>query len=110
MADERIAGAVRAVGGKLEEGGNKIASDARTEAEGFLDQAAGAVQNAYGKTMDAAAESAQTVKGAAISSHDFLRKFVEEKPYTTAAIALGMGLLIGYTAHRPPPRRSWWDY
>ena len=108
MADES-AGSPRVVGGKFGENAGKIAGDVRTEAEGLLNQAAGAVQNAYGKTVDAAAEGAQTAKEVAIASHDFLRKFVEEKPYTTAAIALGMGLLIGYTAHRPPPRRSWWD-
>jgi ElaB/YqjD/DUF883 family membrane-anchored ribosome-binding protein len=94
MADER-AGTARGVGGERE--------------EGALNQATGAVQSAYSKTIDAAAEGAQTAKEAAIASHDFLREFIEENPYTTAAIALGMGLLIGYTAHRPPPRRSWWD-
>jgi ElaB/YqjD/DUF883 family membrane-anchored ribosome-binding protein len=94
MTDERK-GAFRGVEGELE--------------EGILNQAAGAVENAYSKTLEAAAEGAQTAKEVAIASHDFLREFIEEKPYTTAAIALGMGLLIGYTAHRPPPKRSWWD-
>ena len=108
MADHP-AGRASVVGGKLEEGARKVASDVSTEAETLTNQAAGAVKDAYGKAVDVAAEGAQTVKGAAIASHDFLRKFVEENPYTTAAIALGMGLLIGYTAHRPAPRRSWWD-
>lgn len=86
-----------------------IRSDVKADAEGLLNQAAGAVQGAYSKTVDAAAEGAQTAKDAAIAGHDYLRKFVENNPHTAVAIALGLGLLIGYTSHRPPPRRSWWD-
>jgi uncharacterized protein YjbJ (UPF0337 family) len=108
MADERIEGRVRAVGGKAEEGVGKIAGDTKTQVEGLVNQATGVVQDAYGKTMDAAAEGVQTVKGAAIAGHDYLRKFMEDNPHTTTLIALGMGLLIGYAAHRQPSRRSWW--
>jgi len=108
MADERIEGRVRAIGGKAEEDIGKIADDAKTQVEGLVDQATGVVQDAYGKTMDAAAEGAQTVKVAAIAGHDYLRKFMEDNPHTTTVIALGIGLLIGYAAHRQPSRRSWW--
>jgi ElaB/YqjD/DUF883 family membrane-anchored ribosome-binding protein len=59
--------------------------------------------------MDVAAEGAQTVKGAAVAGHDLLKKFMEENPHTTTAIALGIGLLIGYAVKRPPARRRWWD-
>jgi ElaB/YqjD/DUF883 family membrane-anchored ribosome-binding protein len=86
-----------------------IRGDVKTEAEGLLNQAAGAVQDAYNKTVDAAAEGAQTAKEAAIASHDYLRKFVENNPHTAAAIALGMGLLIGYMSRRPQPTRRWWE-
>ena len=109
MADERIQSTLRTIGGKVEEGLGKVADDTKTEAEGLMNQAAGAMQDAYGKTVDVAADSAQKVKGAAIAGHDFLQKFMEENPHTTTAIALGIGLLIGYAAHRQPPRRNWWD-
>jgi uncharacterized protein YjbJ (UPF0337 family) len=109
MADDRIEGTVRTIGGKVQEGLGRATGDARTEIEGHLNQAAGAVQDAYGRTKESAAEGAQTVKDAAVASHDFLRRFMEENPHTTTAIALGIGLLIGYTAHRPPPQRHWWD-
>jgi ElaB/YqjD/DUF883 family membrane-anchored ribosome-binding protein len=68
-----------------------------------------AMGNAVDKVMDVASDSAQTVKAAAIASHDFLRKLMEDNPHTTTAIALGIGLLIGYSARRQPPRRGWWD-
>jgi uncharacterized protein YjbJ (UPF0337 family) len=110
MTDDRIAGTVRNIGGRVQEGVGKVTGDTKTEVKGVMNQAAGAVQDAYGKTVDAAMEGAQTVKEATIQGHDMVRKFVEDNPYTAAAIALGVGLLIGYAAHRPPqPRRYWWD-
>jgi uncharacterized protein YjbJ (UPF0337 family) len=110
MTDDRVAGAARNFGGKVQEGVGKVVGDAKTEAKGVMNQAAGAVQNAYGKSVDAAADGAQTVKDAAIASHDFLQKFVEDNPHTATAIALGIGVLIGYAAHRPPLQaRYWWD-
>ncbi|HLQ89718.1 MAG TPA: hypothetical protein VK148_06775 [Xanthobacteraceae bacterium] len=107
MAEERIQGTVRSFGGKLEEGIGKAMT--KTEAGGLIDQAAGAVEDAYGKTKDGALEAADAVKGAAVETHDFLRKYMEDNPHTTTVVALGLGLLIGYAAHREPPRRHWWD-
>jgi uncharacterized protein YjbJ (UPF0337 family) len=109
MTDDRIAGTFRNVGGKVQEGVGKVTGDARTEMKGVMNQAAGAVQDAYGKTVDAAMDGAHAVKEAALQGHDSVRRFVEHNPYTAAAIALGIGLVIGYAAHRPPPRRHWWD-
>jgi uncharacterized protein YjbJ (UPF0337 family) len=109
MTDDRIAGTLRNVGGKVQEGVGKATGDTKTEIKGMMNQAAGAVQDAYGKTVDAAMEGAHAAKDAAIQGHDVVRKLVENNPYTAAAIALGIGLVIGYAAHRPPPRRHWWD-
>ena len=108
MADERIGGRVRATGGEAEDGIGKITDDTKAQVEGLVNPATGVVQDAYGKTMDATAESVQTVKGAAIAGHDYLRKFMEDNPHAITLIALGMGVLIGYAAHRQPSRRSWW--
>jgi ElaB/YqjD/DUF883 family membrane-anchored ribosome-binding protein len=107
MADERMG--IRPLGAKADQRGGNAAGDVRSQADGLMNQAADAVQDAYGKTIDAAVEGAKTVKGAAVASHDFLRRFMEENPHTTTVIALGIGLLIGYAAKRPPPRRGWWD-
>jgi uncharacterized protein YjbJ (UPF0337 family) len=108
MADEPM-GTVRTLGGKVEQHVGSAAGDARTQEQGMMNQAAGAVQDAYEKTVDAAVEGAQTVKGAAVASHDFLKTFMEDNPHITTAIALGIGLLIGYTIKRQPSRRGWWD-
>lgn len=82
-----------------------IRGDPKADAEGLLNQTASAVQDA----VDAAAQGAQSAKDAAIAGADILHDFVEERPYTTAALALGLGLLIGLMSSRQPPRRGWWD-
>ena len=103
MADDRLEGRVRTLGGKIEEGTGKIAGDPKMQVEGLR-----TVEDAYRKSMGAAVEGVQTVKEAAIAGHDYLRKFMEDNPHTTTVIALGIAFLIGYAAHRQPSRRSWW--
>ena len=100
---------MRNIGGNVQEGVSKVTGDTQSEVKGVINQAAGAVQDAYGKTVDAAMEGAQSVKEATIKGHDTVRKFVENNPHTATAIALGIGLFIGYAAHRQPQRRGWWD-
>jgi uncharacterized protein YjbJ (UPF0337 family) len=103
MTEDRIEGRVRNVGGKVEEDfGNAVGG-------GRLNQAAGAAQEAYRRTRDAAVEGAQSVKDAVVIGHDAIARFMEENPHTTALIALGIGLLIGYSARPPAQRRGWWD-
>jgi len=109
MADDRVSGTVRNFGGKVQEGVGKITGDTKTEVQGLVNQAAGAVQDAYGSAVDAATEGAQSVKDAAVAGHDTVKKFVEDNPHTAVAIAMGIGLFIGYSAHRQPARRYWWD-
>src|SRR5262245_37574571 len=109
MTDDRIAGTVRNLGGKVQAGVGRVAGDTKTAAQGLANQAAGAVQETYGKTADAATEGAQSVKDAAIAGHDFLKSFIEDNPHTATLMALGIGMLIGYTSRRPPQRRYWCD-
>ena len=57
MDENRLSGAARNVGGKIEEGIN-LAGDAKNQVQGKLDQATGAVQDLYGQIADAAPEAA----------------------------------------------------
>ena len=109
MSDDRLAGSVRNMGGKVQEGIGRATSDVKTEAKGFMNQAAGAAEDAYGQAVDIAKDRAQKVRDVAVEGHDFLKKFMEDNPHTTAAIALALGIFIGYAAHRPPRRHHWWD-
>jgi len=60
MDEDRISGTARNVGGKIEEGVGRLTGDARTQIQGKLDQAAGAAQDLYGQTADAARDTAVT--------------------------------------------------
>jgi len=108
MADERYPSTVRSIGEKAENAAGQVASETKTELKDLTNQAAGVVQDVYGKTKSAATDGAEAVKDAAVASHDFLKNFMEENPHTTTAIALGLGLLIGYAARGQAPRRDRW--
>jgi Predicted membrane protein len=88
MDEDRISGTARNVGGKIEEGVGRLTGDARTQIQGKLDQAAGAAQDLYGQTADAARDTAATFD-------KWLRRTIETQPYTVAIVALGIGWLLG---------------
>ena len=75
MNEDRISGTARNVGGKIEEGVGRLTGDAKTQIQGKLDQAAGAAQDLYGQTADAARDTAATFD-------KWLRNTVETQPYT----------------------------
>ena len=105
MADERYGGSVRTLGGRTD----NTSSSASDGNEGVLDQVSDTMRSAYDKTTETAMEGAEAIKDAAVAGHDFVKRFMDENPHTTTIIALGIGLLIGYAAHRPPPPRGWWN-
>jgi ElaB/YqjD/DUF883 family membrane-anchored ribosome-binding protein len=104
MAEERYGSPAHNIGGRADEGHNRSGN-----AEGVMSQVSDTVRGAYDKTLETAQEGAEAVKDAAVAGHDFVKRFMDENPHTTTIIALGLGLLIGYAAHRPPPRRGWWS-
>jgi uncharacterized protein YjbJ (UPF0337 family) len=93
MDENRISGTARNIGGKIEEGAGTLMGDAKTQLQGKLDQAAGTAQDLYGQAADTARESAAGVG-------KWLRTTIETQPYTAAAVALGIGWLLG-RLHRP---------
>jgi uncharacterized protein YjbJ (UPF0337 family) len=88
MDENRVEGTARKYGGKVEEGLGSITGDAKTRAEGALNEAAGAAQQVYGQTADMARQTATTLDS-------WLRNAIETQPYTTAFVALGIGWLLG---------------
>jgi uncharacterized protein YjbJ (UPF0337 family) len=93
MSEDRIYGTARNLGGKVEEGAGRITGDARTQVRGKFDQASGSAQDLYGQVSDTARETADNL-------NDWLRTKIETQPYVTAAVALGIGWLLG-RMHRP---------
>lgn len=93
MDENRISGTARNVAGKVEEGLGRVAGDTSTQFKGKLDEAAGAAQDLYGQTADAARQTAITLD-------KWLRNTIETQPYTSALVAVGIGWLLG-RMHRP---------
>jgi ElaB/YqjD/DUF883 family membrane-anchored ribosome-binding protein len=54
----------------------------------------------YGQAKDTAASAARAIGESADEADDFLRAAIEQHPYTTAAVALGIGFLIGRLGRR----------
>jgi uncharacterized protein YjbJ (UPF0337 family) len=93
MDENRVEGTARNLGGKVEEGIGRVTGDAKTQAEGAVNQVRGKAQELYGQAADSARETASTLDS-------WLRQTIETQPYTTAIVALGIGWLIG-RMHRP---------
>jgi uncharacterized protein YjbJ (UPF0337 family) len=100
MDENRVAGTVRNVGGKVEEGFGRVTDDTKMRTEGLVDQAAGAAQDLYGQARDSASDAAGTARDTAATFEKWLRRTIETQPYTTAIVAVAMGWLLG-RMHRP---------
>ena len=100
MDENRISGTARNTGGKLQEGVGRVTGDTRTQAEGVANQVAGAAQDLYGRARESTSEAAETAVNTAASFEKVVRNTIETQPYTAAAIALGLGWLLG-RMHQP---------
>jgi uncharacterized protein YjbJ (UPF0337 family) len=100
MNEDRISGTAKNLGGKVEEGIGRVIGDTRTELAGKTRQVEGQLQEFYGQAADTAAQAAQAVRETASEAEDFIRTTIEQRPYTAAAVALGIGFLIGRFARR----------
>src|ERR1051326_572124 len=100
MDENRLTGTARNLGGKVQEGFGRVTGDTQTQAEGIANQVTGAAQDLYGRARDGASDAADATVTAAASFEKLLRNPIENQPYTTAAVALGLGWLLG-RMHRP---------
>ncbi len=100
MNEDRVIGTARNLGGKVQEGYGRVTGDTQSQAEGLKNQVAGAAQDLYGQAKDTAADAAQAVRKGASDAEDFVRRTIEQRPYTTAVAALCIGWLIGRMGRR----------
>jgi ElaB/YqjD/DUF883 family membrane-anchored ribosome-binding protein len=84
MNKDQVEAVARNLGGAMEEVAGSLNSQVKTGAT----QAASSAQEAFGEAKEAIADSY-------MEAEDTVRDFIEKRPYTTAAIMLGVGLLIG---------------
>jgi uncharacterized protein YjbJ (UPF0337 family) len=88
MTDDRIEGAVREGVGRVQDAVGGLVGDPGQQVKGKLNQAAGSVQNAYGKARDAAASQATDLYGE-------FEEFANRRPVASIGIGVALGLLLG---------------
>jgi uncharacterized protein YjbJ (UPF0337 family) len=100
MNEDRVVGAARNLGGKAQEGVGRAFGDRQTQAEGVLNQAAGSAQELYGQTKETVSDAAAMVRRGATYADDYIRNTIEQRPYTTALLALCIGWAVGRMGRR----------
>jgi uncharacterized protein YjbJ (UPF0337 family) len=100
MNEDRLTGNAKNLGGQVEEGLGQATGDIKGQLQGKARQAEGALQDVYGQVKETASDAAEAIRKSATGANDFLRTTIEERPYTAAAIALGIGYLIGRLGRR----------
>ncbi len=98
MNEDRLTGSAKSVGGQVEEGFGRATGDVKTQLQGKAKQMEGTLQDVYGQAKETAASAAEAIRERANEAEDVLRTTI--RPYTTAAIALGIGYLIGRFGRR----------
>jgi uncharacterized protein YjbJ (UPF0337 family) len=100
MNEDRVVGTARNLGGNAQEGLGRVTGDAKMQAEGVINQAAGAAQDLYGQAKESVTGAAEVVLQGAMDAEDYIRHTIEKRPYTTALVALCVGWLVGRMGRR----------
>jgi uncharacterized protein YjbJ (UPF0337 family) len=100
MNEDRFVGSAKNLGGQMEEGLGRATGDIKSQVQGKARQVEGALQDLYGQAKETASDAAEVVRERASEADDFLRTTIEQRPYTAAAVALGIGFLIGRFGRR----------
>jgi uncharacterized protein YjbJ (UPF0337 family) len=100
MDEDRLTGTAKTAGGQVDEGFGRASGDVKTQLQDKARQMEGALQDAYGQAKETGASAAEAISERASEAVDILRTTIEQGPYTTAAIALGIGYLIGRFGRR----------
>jgi len=100
MNEDRLTGNAKNLGGQVEEGFGRATGDVKAQLQGKAKQMEGALQDVYGQAKETAVNAAEAIRETASEADDFLRTTIEQRPYTTAAVALGIGYLIGRFGRR----------
>ncbi len=107
MNQDRLTGAAKNFGGKVEEGFGKVTGDASTEASGKMKQVEGELQDLYGRARETAGQAAEVVRETAGQAAEVVRKQASSFEETlrdtieTAPLHGGGGGAGGGLADRP---------
>ncbi len=114
MSDDRMKGAARQAGGKVESTVGNLTGDTKTQAQGKMDDVAGQAQRAYGQAKDTVRDAANQVSSGAgdyassmldqVEEYgDYIAEQVDQRPVTAVLIAAGVGFLVALIT-KPSPK------
>lgn len=106
MNSDRIEGAARDIGGKVQGLVGRAAGSNQLHAEGLINEAAGTVQNLYGQAVDGVRDATDTVTDYAERAYDRGSRYVQrssrsvetqvsQHPLTMIMVAGALGFAIG---------------
>jgi len=117
MDQNREAGSAKSAGGKGPESSGRTTADTKAQNGGVIDQVAGTAAEVYEQAKDATVDAATAVQkgaqdavgavqkgtvdaAAAVQegvkqADDYMRRMIDERPYTVALVALGIGWMVG---------------
>jgi uncharacterized protein YjbJ (UPF0337 family) len=103
MSDQEIEGLAREGVGRVEDAAGGLAGDARLQARGKFDQAAGVVQRTLGDVQGQAERLLGEAQVRSLEARDEVDAFVRRSPWVSVAVAASIGLLAGLALK---PRRK----
>ncbi len=111
MDEDRVKGTAQQTGGKVESALGKATGDAKSQGQGYVDQAVGAGQRTYGKVKDKVQDAMGSDAGDYAGSFldqveeygDYLADQIDTRPVTAVLIAAGVGFLIAMVT-KPSPK------
>jgi uncharacterized protein YjbJ (UPF0337 family) len=103
MSDQQIEGLAREGVGRVKDSAGALAGDARLQAKGKLDEAAGMIQRTLGDVQGQAERLLDEVQVRGVEARDEVDAFVRRSPWVSVAVAAGIGLLAGLALK---PRRK----
>ena len=95
MAEQQIEGLAREGLGRIEDGAGGLVGNAKLQARGKLDQAAGAIQRTLGDVQGQAERLFGEAQTKSLEARDEVDAFVHRSPWVAVAVAAGIGLLAG---------------
>ncbi|OJU09310.1 MAG: hypothetical protein BGN86_14280 [Caulobacterales bacterium 68-7] len=100
MTDDRIEGVARAGLGRIQDAAGGLVGDPETQARGKLNQAAGRVQDAFGKAKNRVTDGLSAAGDYSQDTLEDLADIVRERPLTAVGVTLGVGVLLGLLIDR----------
>ena len=114
MDEDRLSGAARQAGGKVESAFGDLTGDTKSQAEGRVKDTVGQAQRTYGRAKDTVRDAANQYSSGAgdyasslldqVEEYgDYVAEQVDQRPVTAVLIAAGIGFLMALIT-KPSPK------